>query len=93
MKNLKNIAVAAALTATLGFGATAAKAGILMGDRAQASTTCTTKKSTTLKDIITGFIMTDFPELSGLLLTDRSTMKECKDSNGFIMTDGLLLTD
>ena len=86
MKNLKNIVAALTLTATLSLTATVANAGLLLSDRAE-SDQCTVKEDTT-KDYISGLLLSDFPQLSGLLLSDKSTI-DCQNDQ----RDGLLLSD
>lgn len=99
MKNLKNIAAALTLTATLGFGATVANAGI-MATGAPTQTTCTAKSRVRLGGILgaigkLGLMISDGLLISdGLIMSDgiMATGAPCS-ADGIIVTDGLLISD
>ena len=90
MKNLKNTLAGLGMIAVLTVGATSAKAGLLMSDKATSSNNqkCTFKLNKGFINNIAGVIIAGFPEAAGLLMSDAPT-KGC----GSTETNGLLVSD
>jgi hypothetical protein len=89
MKNLKNIVATLTLTATLGLGATAANAGMLISDKAtKDSKPCSAKSVRGV--FATGILIIG---KAGLLISDGLLLSDepCKD--GLLLSDGLLISD
>ena len=103
MKNIKNTLVAAALTVGLGFGATAAHAGLLVSDRTIAGQqpTCGTKADGGILAQATGILIVGFSDTvangilivgKGLLVSDKGLLvsdKGCTEN----VNGGLLVSD
>ncbi len=78
------------MAAVLTVGATSAKAGLLMSDKATSvnNQQCTVKLNKGFINNIAGVIIAGFPEAAGLLMSDAPT-QNC----GSTQTDGLLMSD
>ena len=87
MKNLKNIAAAATLTAVLMMGATTAQAGLMVSDRAATGAEQCAEEET-------GFFGLLVSDLAGLLMSDRAGLL-VSDRAGLLVSDraGLMVSD
>ena len=98
MKNLKNIATAATLTAVLMMGATTSQAGIIISDRAEGINQCEQAEESFVDSIVTaisGLLMSDrsgllMSDRSGLLISDRAETSGCQQETN---RAGLLISD
>ena len=97
MKNLKNTLTAAVLMAVLGMGATVAKAGLLISDKATPADDTQCKVNDAKSDIkgfilvgLNGFILVG---VNGLILSDGLIISDRKCEGDGTAKDGLLISD
>lgn len=101
MKNLKNKLAAFGMVAVLGLGTVSANAGMLISDRsANGQQVCSTTDSFLTQ--LQGILIVGAPQLSGMLISDRSGMlisdrgAGCDASkSGMLISDrsGMLISD
>lgn len=71
MKNIKNTIAAMSLVAVMGFGATAANAGIMMGDRSATPAQTVCSNGSDILNQLEGIIIVGLASKAGIMMSDR----------------------